>query len=600
MATVGEMLVEAGAVTRAQLQAALEGQRARPGASLAEILVASGALTDRQWADAVARKTGCRSVDLDRVAMDAEMRHLIPLGLARRHHCLPIRRSEGVLWVAMVDPTDEGTLNKLSAACSCTVRAAVTGPEALQRGHRRLYGEGEAGRFATPATSAQGKAGERGESDGGVTGSQGRKMETLMQTAIDAAREIEPGADASEETSRGLTDIDTKGSSPIVRLVNSLLIKAVRMNASDIHVEPFEDEVRVRYRIDGALVKVLEATSSAKHEIVSRIKVMAMMDIAERRIPQDGRLRVRLDDGTVVDFRLNTLPSVHGEKVVLRILGQGEIRGDISQLGFGNEGFRLVSEAIKNPFGMILVTGPTGSGKTTTLYTILQQLNTEDVNIVTAEDPVEYRLKGITQVNVRPSIGFSFDTALRAFLRQDPDIILVGEMRDYETAAIATRAALTGHLVLSTVHTNDCPSTVVRLVDMGIEPYIVASSVKLVIAQRLVRRICPACREEVPVGEAEKMEVDEGVLSALEHMFRGKGCQGCHGIGYRGRAPVFEVMPVRTLEMKRVITEGATEVQVAQVAKKEGMRTLRDQALDMVNEGITTLEEAVGILMAEL
>jgi type IV pilus assembly protein PilB len=280
-----------------------------------------------------------------------------------------------------------------------------------------------------------------------------------MQTAIDAAREIEPGADASEETSRGLTDIDTKGSSPIVRLVNSLLIKAVRMNASDIHVEPFEDEVRVRYRIDGALVKVLEATSSAKHEIVSRIKVMAMMDIAERRIPQDGRLRVRLDDGTVVDFRLNTLPSVHGEKVVLRILGQGEIRGDISQLGFGNEGFRLVSEAIKNPFGMILVTGPTGSGKTTTLYTILQQLNTEDVNIVTAEDPVEYRLKGITQVNVRPSIGFSFDTALRAFLRQDPDIILVGEMRDYETAAIATRAALTGHLVLSTVHTNDCPST---------------------------------------------------------------------------------------------------------------------------------------------
>ena len=248
---------------------------------------------------------------------------------------------------------------------------------------------------------------------------------------------------------------------------------------------------------------------------------------------------------------------------------------------------------------MILVTGPTGSGKTTTLYTILQQLNTEDVNIVTAEDPVEYRLKGITQVNVRPSIGFTFDTALRAFLRQDPDIILVGEMRDYETAAIATRAALTGHLVLSTVHTNDCPSTVVRLVDMGIEPYIVASSVKLVIAQRLVRRICPSCREEIPVSEAEKMEVDEGVLSALERLFRGKGCEQCHGIGYKGRAPVFEVMPVRSLEMKRVITEGATEVQVAQVAKKEGLRTLRDQALDMINEGITTLKEAMGILMAD-
>jgi type IV pilus assembly protein PilB len=599
MSRIGDMLAEAGVLTRTQLQAALEVQRSEGGGSLGEILLRRGVLTEKQWVDVVAQKTGCRIVDLDRVTVDRDLERLIPRKLAEQHHCVPIRRAEGVLWVGMADPSDETAIGRLSSAASCAVKAVVVGPIALKKGQARLYGEARGSepgspRVASPTLSSSGLPENWRSSAAGE-----RDLDALMHTAVEAAREIEPDEEVPDSLSKGLVEMESKGRSPIVRLVNSLLVKAVRMNASDIHVEPFDDEVRVRYRIDGALVKVLTAPVSAKQEIVSRIKVMSMMDIAERRIPQDGRLRIRLDDGTVVDFRLSTLPSVYGEKVVLRILGQSEIRGEVSQLGLRQEGLRLVSEAIQNPYGMILVTGPTGSGKTTTLYTILQQLNTEDVNIVTAEDPVEYRLKGITQVNVHPAIGFTFDTALRAFLRQDPDIILVGEMRDYETAAIATRAALTGHLVLSTVHTNDCPSTVVRLVDMGIEPYIVASSVKLVIAQRLVRRVCPQCKEEVPVSEAEKMEVDENVLGALERLFRGRGCDACHGIGYKGRAPVFEVMPVRSVEMKRIVTEGATEVQVGQVARKEGLRTLRDEALEMVNEGVTTLEEALGIIMAE-
>ncbi|HMS18065.1 MAG TPA: GspE/PulE family protein, partial [Planctomycetota bacterium] len=313
----------------------------------------------------------------------------------------------------------------------------------------------------------------------------------------------------------------------------------------------------------------------------------------------DGGIKFALGEGQCIDFRVSSLPNIYGEKMVLRVLGNSELRGSVDDLGFEGRALERVREAVANPYGMILVTGPTGSGKTTTLYTILNQLNDPDTNIVTAEDPVEYRLPGITQVNVRHASGLTFDAAMRSFLRQDPDTILVGEMRDYETAAIAVKAALTGHLVLSTLHTNDAPSTIVRLVDMGIEPYLVASAVKLVVAQRLVRKICDNCRVDVDLSALEKSDLPESTLASVEYLAKGTGCDVCNGIGYKGRQPVFEVLSVKSAEMKRAITEGGTEVQVAQIAKREGMMSLADSAIDMVNRGITSLEEAASIIMAE-
>ncbi len=371
------------------------------------------------------------------------------------------------------------------------------------------------------------------------------------------------------------------------------------MRATDIHIEPFKDKIQVRFRIDGVLPNIKSLPKSAAQGIISRIKIMSGMDISERRIPQDAGFQAQIYKDTMVDFRVSSLPGIHGEKIVLRSLGQAEVRSHVSELGFPSHSLRIVNESLKSPYGMILVTGPTGSGKTTTLYTILQQLNREEVNILTTEDPVEYHLNGVNQINVRPAIGFTFSVALRAFLRQDPDIIFVGEMRDYETAAIAVRAALTGHLLLSTIHTNNCASTVSRLVEMGVEPYLIAYALRLIISQRLVRRICENCKEELPLREAERLDLDESTLADIEHLYRGKGCGQCNGIGYFGRAPVFEVMPIRTDEMRGIITEAGTEDQVMRVARSEGFKLLKEEAIAMVNEGVTTLDEALRIIMME-
>jgi type IV pilus assembly protein PilB len=597
MAKLGEMLIKEGLLTQEQLQEALEIQKSSPQYLLGDILVRRGIIKEQQLVDVMVRQSGCRSVNVERLEIDPDLKMLIPENVAKQHHCLPVKRNQNLLYVAMVDPGNSNAINTLSSVSSCIIKTFVIGPTDLENGWKRLYGNeasSPAGVQAQPARSQAARL-----MGGGVASPVDSKtVDAVMQSAVEDVQEIQP--DETDGPQReDILKIEAEERSPIIRLVNSLLYKAVQMNASDIHIEPFEDIVRVRFRIDGVMIKIVNFPVSAAQGVVSRIKVISQMDIAEKRIPQDGRMKAKFSDDLVVDIRVNTLPGVHGEKVVLRILGQGELLGEISQLGLRGESFSLLTQAIKNPYGMILVTGPTGSGKTTTLYTILQQLNRENINVVTAEDPVEFRLKGITQVNIRPAIGFSFHMALRAFLRQDPDIILVGEMRDYETGAIAVRAALTGHLVLSTLHTNDCPSSVVRLVDMGIEPFMVAAAVKLVIAQRLVRRICEHCKEEIPVSEAERMEVDESVLSSIERLFRGKGCKHCNDIGYKGRAPVFEVMPVKSQEMKRIITEGGTEVQVGQVARREALRTLRDDALEMVNNGITTLEESLSIIMVE-
>jgi type IV pilus assembly protein PilB len=600
MARLGDMLVSEGLLTKEQLDEALQAQKAG-GGFLGDVLLQKRLLTEPQLVEVLARQTGSPAIDVSAVEPEPDVVAKVPADLARRHRCVPVKQNGKIIHVAMVNPQDDRALDDLSFKTGCTIKTFVAGPQAIEAALARVYGDGAAKAATAAAAPAEKKAKPAARGDGRKAPKALptlKALDTLVAEAVDQVVEADPRKEADDEGE--VVDLEAhSGESPVVRLVNALLVKSVLMRASDVHIEPQEKSVRVRFRIDGALVEVASLPAHVRQALLSRIKIMSNMDIAERRIPQDGRIKIRMTETQAVDFRVNALPSVHGEKIVLRLLGQGQLSKSIEDLGFSGRNLELMREAVRNPFGMILVTGPTGSGKNTKLYTILSELNDGEVNIVTAEDPVEYHLAGITQVNVRAAIGFTFDVALRAFLRQDPDIILVGEVRDFETAAIATKAALTGHLVLSTLHTNDCPSTVVRLVDMGIEPYLVASAVKIVVAQRLVRRICAACREEVPLDAGEKQDLSQSVLAALEHRHRGRGCDQCNGLGYKGRAPVYEVMAVRSKEMKRVITEGGTEIQVAQVARREGMRTLKDEALRLVNEGVTSLEEALEIIMAE-
>ncbi len=593
MAKLGEMLVSEGLLTAEQLDEALSHQRQNNG-FLGDILVERGLLPERTLVEVLVRQTGSPSIELAGVELDMALAEKVPEKTARRYRCIPVKQTANVLHVAMANPGDDRAVDSLAFQSGCTIKTFVTGSAALEPAWVKLYGNGSSVELAQDTAGAAPPSGSGEQAPEKLP--ELAEITEIIEDAIDQFPDLDSRRD---EGSTGLQLELGSSEPPVIRLVNGMLVQAVQMGASDIHIEPMEDVVRVRFRIDGSMVAVLSLPGHIKQPLASRIKILAGMDISEKRIPQDGRFKLHLTQAESVDFRVNALPGIHGEKVVIRILGQGDLLLSIDQLGFVGRNLEIMREAIRTPIGMILVTGPTGSGKTTTLYTILSSLNQEDVNIVTAEDPVEYHLSGITQVNVRPSIGFTFDVALRAFLRQDPDIILVGEIRDFETAHIATKAALTGHLVLSTLHTNDCPSTVVRMADMGIEPYLVASAVKVVVAQRLLRRLCQVCRVEQPIGPEEEDELGQSSLGLLEKQYVGKGCEQCNGLGYKGRAPVFEVMAVRTKDMKRIITEGATEIHVAQVARREGMRTLRDEALRMVNEGQTSLAEALKIIMSE-
>jgi type IV pilus assembly protein PilB len=580
MPDLGRALVDANLLTPAQLKEALAVQEG----SLTATLVQKGFVKEAVLVGTVASLFGVGKANASDLQPSEEVQKLVPAEIVTRTQCLPLRKEGRALVVATADPSDEGAVSAIAQASGLSVKMLVAAPTALAGAIARAYGEAP-----------------KGGGGGGKLQIPGPSVAELDEVMRNAVQEIHgDDADAGTEDLRGLTKLAIQNlDPPIVRLVNGILLKALKIGASDIHVETLEEEMRVRLRVDGILLDVLRIPGELKNTVASRIKILAGMDIAERRVPQDGGIKVALGERDSMDFRCSSLPNIYGEKIVMRVLGTSELRGSVDELGFEGQAMEWVREAIANPYGMIIVTGPTGSGKTTTLYTILNQLNEDDVNIVTAEDPVEYRLAGITQVNVRPVAGLTFDAALRSFLRQDPDIILVGEMRDYETAAIAVKAALTGHLVLSTVHTNDAPSTVVRLVDMGVEPYLVASAVKLVIAQRLVRRICEACKQPVDLSELERTDLDEATLSSVEALFRGAGCETCNGTGYKGRVPVHEVLAVKSKEMKRAITEGGTEVQVAQIAKREGMVSLAESAIAKVNAGTTTIEEAVSIIAAE-
>ncbi len=572
---VGDHLVAAGVLTAEKLAEA----RALGGDSLAGTLVDRRMVSEKDLVEAVAKRFNLERADLENIGVDAEMLKVFPEALSKQTGTLPLKREGASLLVATSDPANEPLQDKLARATGCAVRFAIAGPKAIERARAALYGRKAA--RAAPV----------------IPGPQLKELDQILKRA---AEEAAPAPEATDGDARNLPKLEVRDlDAPVVRMVNGLLLKAMRMRASDIHIEPMEDALRVRFRVDGMMQEVLRMSKELRGTLSSCVKIMSGMDIAERRVPQDGGIKLALDEKSAVDFRVSSLPGIHGEKIVMRVLGTGDLRDSVDELGFESRALELVREAVNNPCGMILVTGPTVSGKTTTLYTILNQLNQMDVNIVTAEDPVEYTLAGLTQVHVRHQTGLTFDAALRSFLRQDPDIILVGEMRDFETASIAVKAALTGHLVLSTLHTNDAPSTVVRLVDMGIEPYLVASAVKLVVAQRLVRKICTNCREEADLAALQRSDLDQGILSSIERLCRGRGCEQCGGSGYRGRLPVFEVMAVKSKEMKRAITEGGTEVQVGQIGRREGMHTLADCAIELVNRGVTTLEEARGIILAE-
>ena len=578
MSAIGQVLVDADVLSDEQLKAAIAN-----GGDLAETLIAQNLVEEHEYAAVVARHYGVPEAELDNLSCDPAVVALIPEALAKRTRCVPLSKEGALLTVASTNPGDENARRQLARAAGVSIKMHATGPQRLNGALASVYGSAKKGAASSKDPFQDLPALE--------------SIDRSIKHAIQETGSDESGnvGDLGDLARLELNDLDP----PVVRLVNSILLKALKMNASDIHIEPLEKELRIRLRVDGCLLDVLRVPDEMKTSIVSRIKILASMDIAEKRIPQDGGIKVALSDTESIDFRCSCLPNIYGEKIVMRVLGTGQLKGSVDGLGLEGRSLELIREAIANPFGMILVTGPTGSGKTTTLYSVLNQLNEDDVNVVTAEDPVEYRLDGITQVNVRPTQGLTFDAAMRSFLRQDPDIILVGEMRDYETSAIAIKAALTGHLVLSTLHTNDAPSTVVRLVDMGIEPYLVASAVKLVIAQRLVRRICAHCKVDIDVSEAERTDIDEATLSSIEYLSKGAGCKKCNGIGYSGRVPVFEVMPVKSKDMKRAITEGGTEVQVGQIARREGTQSLAEGAIDLVNRGITTLEEAASIIIAE-
>ena len=554
---IGDLLVREGLVTREQLKHA-QGESRGNGNGLAWNLVKMGVVQEVELTKLLGRAYKVPAVDLSRFEVDPRILRLLPPDLATRHLVLPLKREGRTLTVAMVDPGNVGLLEDLKFLTRYDVFPVLAGEFTLRTLIERYYDTGD------------------------------QQLKDLLRDVEGLADDVEVLEEREDEAATQAQIDDA----PVVKLINGLLTDAVRRGASDIHIEPFEHELRVRYRIDGALQEVMKPPLKMKAALTSRVKILSSLNIAERRVPQDGRLKLKMGH-RVIDFRVSTLPVLFGEKIVLRILDKGNLTLDLTKFGFEPQAEADLMRAILNPYGMVLVTGPTGSGKTTTLYSALSRINTPEVNIMTAEDPVEYNLMGINQVLVRSEIGLTFAAALRAFLRQDPNIIMIGEIRDLETGGIAIKAALTGHLVLSTLHTNDAPSTITRMIDMGIEAFNVASAVNLVVAQRLVRRVCKDCKTSHKYTDEElhPLGTNLDVLRGLPFM-KGTGCETCNGTGYKGRAGLYEVMALSP-ELRRMILRGASVAELRDQAVTEGMLTLRMDGMKKIERGVTTLEEVV-------
>ncbi|MBU0550029.1 type IV-A pilus assembly ATPase PilB [Myxococcota bacterium] len=561
---LGELLVRENLISLGQLKQAQEAQR-RTGERLTYTLTKLGLVGQGDLTTFLSAHYGVHAINLDEFQIDDEVIKLIPRELANQHQVLPVNRAGSTLIVAMSDPSNLHAIDDIKFNTGLMIEVVVASEEALRSAIERYYDE------------------------------------SVTYEEIIDDMDIDDVEVADSESEEDVVDLERSSEdAPVVRLVNLILIDAIKRNASDIHIEPYEKSFRVRYRIDGVLYEIMNPPLKLKNAITSRIKIMSALDIAERRLPQDGRIKIKLGGGKEMDFRVSVLPTLFGEKIVMRLLDKSNLQLDMTKLGFEPHQIDIFKDAIHKPFGMVLVTGPTGSGKTTTLYSALSDLNKTSENLSTAEDPVEFNLAGINQVQMHDSIGLNFAAALRSFLRQDPDIIMVGEIRDFETAEIAVKAALTGHMVLSTLHTNDAPSTVHRLLNMGMEPFLVTASVNAILAQRLARRVCKDCKEPIPTNDIQEL-IKLGMtaeVAARTQLVRGSGCRTCNETGYKGRVALYEIMSMSD-EIKELVLEGASTVELKRGAMRYGMKTLRQAALSKLEEGMTTVSEVVRCSVAD-
>jgi len=589
---LGRLLVSTKLIAEDQLQKALVAQK-KEGGRLGSILVRLGFIGEENLLGVLSKQYGVPPIDLTPLEVDPALLKVIPVDALKKHLAFPVKRVGATLRLAMVDPTDVFAIDDIKFMTGYNVEPLIASESAVVDKINQFYGQGATIVEKKRAVLIEAKDYTLGE-QGDLASSYGLDIDTAIVSVEDfdavvgdALDNIDVAEEQQDEAATG--DVGA----PIIKLVNGVLVNGIKVGASDIHVEPFETVLRIRFRIDGVMKTVMSLPLKIKNAVVSRIKIMAKLDIAERRLPQDGRIKLHLGKRQEVDFRVSTLPCLFGEKVVLRILDRRGLTLDLAQLGFEPDALAQFKDALAMPYGMILVTGPTGSGKTTTLYSALSTINSQEINIMTAEDPVEYNLMGINQVQIKEDIGLTFATALRSFLRQDPDVVLVGEMRDQETAEIGVKAALTGHLVLSTLHTNDAPGAITRLLDMGIAPFLVSSSLILILAQRLVRKICGKCKEvDSSRTEAFLAGLFLGPMPQGLTLYRGKGCEMCNGTGYKGRLALYEVLPVREA-LRTMILKGATADEVKAKAIALGMRTLRASGLEKIKVGVTTPEEVL-------
>jgi type IV pilus assembly protein PilB len=562
MSRLGELLVRENLITTKQLAEAQQEAK-DSGGRLGYSLTKLGYIAEADLTNFLSKQYGVPSINLSEFDIDEDVIQLIPKDVAQKHRCIPVNRAGASLIVAMSDPSNIFAIDDLKFLTGYNIEVVVASEVAIEEAFQRYYDR------------------------------------VNYEEVMDGFDESE--IDFSEEDGDvNIVDLEKASTeAPVVRLVNLVLINAIKKGASDIHLEPYEKKLRVRYRIDGILYEEMNPPLRLKNALVSRLKIMSSLDIAERRLPQDGRIKLKLGKGREMDFRVSVLPTMYGEKVVLRLLDKSSLQLDMTKLGFDTQPLDDFKASIYQPYGMVLVTGPTGSGKTTTLYSALSELNKVGSNISTAEDPIEYNLPGINQVQMHDDIGLNFATALRAFLRQDPDIIMVGEIRDFETAEIAVKAALTGHLVLSTLHTNDAPSTINRLLNMGVEPFLVTASVNLILAQRLARKICSECKEELPAKPQALIDIGMGPEDAASvRLFRGRGCRNCNDTGYKGRVALYEVMGL-VEEIKEMVLQGASTAEIKAEAIRLNMQTLRQAGIRKIIEGITTPEEVIRTTAAD-
>ncbi len=601
---LGSMLVSSGLISDDQLKKALAVQKTE-GGRLGSILVKLGFVQEDKLMTFLSKQYGVPYVDLNKFEINPAVIKHIPAEVAQKYRIMPINRAGATITIAMVDPSNIFAIDDIKFMTGYGVEAVVATEGAIVEAIKKYYGGAKSlvmtkqGSASLPQAredkklSIEAKDYSIDESQmeesviddidvGGVVDVE--DFDSLVHGAVDDLEVVE------EES---LDNLSAEVEAPIVKLVNGILLRAAKMGVSDIHIEPYEKKFRVRYRLDGVLTTVMGLPLKIKNAIISRVKIMSNLDIAERRLPQDGRIKLKMGKTKTMDYRVSVLPTLFGEKIVLRLLDKSNLQLDMTKLGFDEDQLKDFKESLDRPFGMVLVTGPTGSGKTTTLYSALSELNKESENLMTAEDPVEFNLMGINQVQMKDEIGLNFAAALRSFLRQDPDIIMVGEIRDYETAEIGVKAALTGHLVLSTLHTNDAPSTINRLLNMGVEPFLVSSSVICIMAQRLVRRTCQNCKK--PEKLPAQTFIDAGFSpeeAKTITSYKGDGCEVCNKTGYKGRVALYEVMPIRD-DIKELILQGASVMDIKKQAVTSGMKTLRRSGLLKVKAGMTSLEEVV-------